>query len=214
MKRVLFTMAAALFVSLYSAMPAAAAGFGLVATTGSNDIEWTTDWTPSSFTTDAKHAGYGIVFDTNVARERMFNYRFEFTKAEAEFKNFTGTGRTMEIDGFAMNHTFGFGTQLSPALRFWLGPEIRLTWMDGALVGNSRADLDLFGFGYGAAMGLNINFPGQLTLALKAGYSMMNYVGEGDYWVGGTTYSWTDFDGDEDHAYFTFALIIRSPGDR
>ncbi|OGW26325.1 MAG: hypothetical protein A2X56_07080 [Nitrospirae bacterium GWC2_57_13] len=211
MKRVIFTIATALLVSLYSALPAAAAGFGLVATTGNNTIDWTSDWVVNSFSTDAEHSGFGIVFDTNVAKERMFNYRFEFTKAEATFKNFTAAGLAMEVDGFAMNHTFGFGTQLSPMLRFWVGPEIRMTWMDGALTNDPQADLDVFGFGVGAAIGLNINFPGQLTLALKGGYSLMNYVGEGDSPV---THNWTDYDGDEDHAYVTFALIIRSLGDR
>lgn len=214
MKRRLIVILAAAAVVLAGSTTAHAFGMGFWKSTGEKTSDWTADGVMQSL--KMKHDDMGIAFDTNVATNRLFNYRLEFGKAEIDIDPFFDpTAGKLEAEGIVMNHAFGFGMQASPLIRFWFGPEIRFTWVDGTASNDPLTDLDLFGFGFGATVGLNINLPGPLTLGIKGGYSIMNYTGEGDYYdpVFGT-YFWRDYDVDQDLTYVTVMLMFRSRGDR
>jgi len=177
------------------------------------------DWRANGVTrpSDMEHTDVGLTFDTNLAADRLFNYRFELGKAELEIKPFYDTvpPSKLELDGYVMSHDFGFGVQIIPLLRFWFGPELRFTWMDGTLASDPNVDLDLFGWGVGAAAGLNINFPGPVTIGIKGGYVVMNYRGEGQYYndlIG--TYSDRHYNVDQDLSYVTVMLMFRTGRDR
>lgn len=213
MKKIIMAFAVLALVFGFDLSTARAAGVGLFASMGSGSPDWTSDFTPFSFSTDMDHETFGLVFDTNLATQRLFNYRLEIGRTELTAKNFAGTGTDFDLDGFTMSHDFGFGAPLGQAVRFWLGPELRFTWVDGSLRGDPLYDMDLFGFGVGAAAGLNINLPANITLAVKAAYVMMNYTGDGHYRDTFGNYLWTDYDADEDLKYVTVALIIRAPWD-
>lgn len=205
---VILAVAAAL---LFSNTSAHAFGMGFWVSTGEKTSDWT--WNNTRMSSNMEHNDMGITLDTNLAKEKLFNYRLEFGKAEVDITPFFDQGGNMEADGLVMNHAFGFGMQITPLLRFWFGPELRFTWVDGTLNNDPNVDLDLFGFGVGATIGLNVNLPGPLTIGIKGGYSMMNYAGEGQYDTG-VGYSWRDYDIDQDLTYVTVMLMFRTSSDR
>ena len=215
MKKIMM-MAVLAATALFSASTAHAFGMGFWSSMGDKTSDWTSNGVRESL--KMEHNDMGITLDTNLATGRLFNYHLEFGKAKADIKPFFGetlTNTKMEVDGLVMNHAFGFGMPITPLFRFWFGPEIRFTWMDGTLPTDPNVDLDLFGFGFGAAVGFNVNLPGPLTLGIKGGYSIMNYAGEGQYFdtgLGG--YYWRDYDVDQDLTYVTVMLMFRTPGDR
>lgn len=217
MKKMFPAGIALVVVMLLSFSSAEAGGVGFFYSAGDKTSDWTADWTTTGARLSSKmeHTDFGIVFDTNLAKDRLFNYRVAFGKAEADIKPFFDTGAPMEIEGFVMTHDFGFGGRIASFLRLWVGPELRLTWMDGVLSTDPLVDLDLFGFGFGGAAGLNFNLPGSLTLGIKGAYVIMNYKGEGQYFDPGFgTYTWRDYDVEQDLAYVTVMLMFRTPGDK
>lgn len=213
MRKRIFVLLAAAAVLLISNTAAHAFGMGFWKSVGDKTSDWTSNGVRIS--SKMEHDDMGITLDTNLAKDSLFNYRLEFGKAEVDINPFfDSVGGSMEAEGLVMNHAFGFGMPITPLLRFWFGPELRITWVDGTVSNDPLADLDLFGFGFGAAAGLNINLPGPLTIGIKGGYSIMNYTGEGQYPIGGGLYSWRDYDVDQDLTYVTVMLMFRTRGDR
>lgn len=210
MKKLFLLFSTFAFVFCLGLSTASAMGFGLSATVGSGS----TDWTSSdfgAFSTDTDLSGFGFTIDTNLARERMFNYRLELAKTDLTLKNFAGAGGDFELDGMMMTHDFGFGMRFNPLMKLWFGPELRFMWLEGTNGVAGWGDLDLFGFGLGMGVGLNVNFPGQLTLSGKLGYLMMDYAAEGNHPPGS---SWETYDGEEDLVYLTVSFYFRSAGDQ
>lgn len=219
MKKMFLAWFAMFAVTLCAFSSAEAAGVGFFYSQGEKTSDWTSDWsmttTAARVSSQMEHTNFGLVFDTNVARDRLFNYRLELGKAEADIKPFFDQAPSnMKVEGIVMSHDFGFGTRLAPFIRLWLGPELRFTWMDGTLASDPLQDLDLFGLGFGGAVGLNFNLPGSVTLGIKGSYVVMNYTGEGQYNDPVFGYTWRDYDVDQDLALVTVMLMFRTPGDK
>jgi len=95
-----------------------------------------------------------------------------------------------------------------------------VTWVDGAPRNYSDYHLQLFGFGVGPVIGLNLNFDNNQTVVLKAGYQYLNYVGKGEGHFDHLTnaasaYSQTnDYDITEKLFYVTAVFLIRTSDDR
>ena len=192
---------------LLTTTPAAAGGIGLFISGGSVDAEWDGDYSNTEF--EGQHRDFGFAVDSNLNTDRLFNYRLEFGRAEWELDNFNGRGVGADIDGLVMNHDFGFGSQIAPSVRLWFGPELRLTLLEGELDGINARDIDLFGYGIGAAVGVNFSLPGRLTLAAKSGFVMMRYLGDGPNW-NGVAWRNSDYDVDEDLVYLGVSLFMRT----
>ncbi len=181
-----------------------AAGFGFYGSVGSGSGDWTYEGYPS-FDVDTTHQGVGFVFDTNVASDRLFNYQLNLG-----YDKFTldDSGDKLELSGLIISNSFGFGIVRNEAFRLWLGPEIRLAWSSGSKTGY---DYDLFGIGFGPALGMNFNLPGQVTLGIKTGYQIMSHTGEA---TEQSTGLWSDVDVDENMFYVNFVFMFRSGQDR
>lgn len=214
MKKLFLFFSTLVFMLCFGISTASAVGVGLSASMGNSTIDWTADTTSIlPFSTDSEHTGFGFSMDTNLARERMFNYRLEISKSDLTLKKFDPSylgGADFELDGIAFTNDFGFGARMGSALRMWFGPELKFMWLDGARTDDPAYDMDLFGFGFGAAVGLNFNLPGPVTLAAKLAYVMMDYAGDSDH----PTSGWVTYDGEEDLVYLTVTLFFRSSGDR
>ena len=191
--------------------PVYSVGFGLFLNGGNAEAKWDGDLLNAD--TDGKHLDFGFSLDTNLATDRLFNYRMELGKAYWEVERFNNEGVTADLDGMVMNQDFGFGGLVSDSVRLWLGPELRLTYLNGELNGVAPTDIDLFGYGFGAAVGADINFPGRLTLSVKAGYVMMNYYGNGPNWDG-VNWQKSDYAIDEDLIYAGLTLFFRTKSSR
>mgnify|MGYP001435639710 CR=1 FL=1 len=196
---------------LLMAAQAHAGGIGLFLSGGEVDAEWDGDYT--NIESEGTHRDFGFTVDSNLNTEKLFNYRLELGRAEWEPGNFNNRGVEADIDGLVMNHDFGFGSMIAPSVRLWFGPEIRLTLLEGELEGVNARDIDLFGYGFGGAVGVNFSLPGRLTLAAKTGFVMMRYLGDGPNWTG-STWQNSDYDVDEDLVYVGVSMFFRTRSTR
>lgn len=199
-----------------------AAGFGLYGSVSGGSTDWTVDnWSSTTldFSKDTRHVNFGMMLDTAPARDKLFNYQLSIGYDRFRNTNSEAWG-TADFEGLVISNCFGFGALITPSLRFWMGPEVRVTWLDGHPDLYKDYKIDLFGFGFGPVIGLNINFNESQTLALKVGYQIINYVGEGDGKFDHTTNSASlysnsyDYDLREKMVYFTVGFMFRSSGDR
>jgi hypothetical protein len=212
MLKVLFRRTVMVLLLLLIASPVCAGGIGIFFTGGDVEAEWDGDIT--SIKSDGWHRDFGLTIDSNLATDRLFNYRMELGRAEWEVDSFNNSGVDADLDGLVMTHTFGFGGLIAPPVRLWFGPELRFTRLDGELDGVTAArDIDLFGYGLGAAVGLNYNLPGRLTLAAKSGFVMMRYLGNGPNWDG-SVWQNSDYDVDEDLVYLGVSMYFRTTSNR
>lgn len=192
------------------ATSAYAVGFGIFASGGDVKAEWDGDL--RSAESDGKHRDLGFTLDTNLETERLFNYRLELGRAWWKIDDFNDQGVAADLDGLVINNDFGFGGLVTPSMRLWFGPEIRITLIDGNLDENQARDVDLFGYGFGIAAGANFNTAGRLTFAAKTGYVMMRYLGEGPNYNNNGWWD-SDYDLDEDLVYFGLSMFLRTKGD-
>lgn len=160
------------------------------------------------FDFDANKYGVGFVVDTNVAKDRVFNYRFAlgYQHHEREFDN----GVEGEFNGITMNHAFGFGLYRGRALRVWAGPSIRLS---ADVLHEDTDDLHVVDFsaGGGFQVGLNAHTDDRFSLAISFAYQYL-YVGEVMFWE---DYDDTDhFNGREHLCTLNVSFLFRSEGDR
>lgn len=192
---------------LVIATPGYAGGIGMFISGGEVEAEW--DGDIGNFDSDGKHRDFGFTVDSNLSTNRLFNYRLELGRARWDIDNFNNQGVDGDLEGLVMNHDFGFGGIIAPSVRLWFGPEIRFTILDGELDNVVARDIDLFGYGFGAAGGVNVNLPGRLTLAAKTGFVMMRYIGDGPNWDG-SGWQNSDYDIDEDLAYLSLSMYFRT----
>jgi len=149
---------------------AGAAGFGTYFDYNRGSSSWRADngYTTWDFDSDKKIVGLGFVFDTAVAKDKLFNYRlqlgFEAWKDESE------ADEELDLSGIAWTNDFGFGVLRTPNLRLWLGPELKLAYVKGTLEASPDLDMSLLNFGIGPTIGVNFNVGSTLTLAVKTGY--------------------------------------------
>ncbi|PLX98416.1 MAG: hypothetical protein C0623_12130 [Desulfuromonas sp.] len=190
------------------ATPVFAGGIGMYFQDGKvTDGDWDGDY---DFDIDSTHHDFGFVVDSNLATNRMFNYRLELGRTMLEIEDYNNrAGVDADLDGLVMNHNFGFGGLVAPNIRLWFGPEIRMELIEGDLEGATARDFDLYGFGVGATAGVNFNFPGRLSMSAKGGYIMMGYHGRGPNW-NGTAWESSHFSADTELAYVNFAFFFRT----
>lgn len=117
---------------------------------------------------DQDRAGIGIVYDTNVGRDALFNYRLGilYQKLDAD-----GTDSRLDLDGFTVESDYGFGIYRSDLVRLWLGPEVRLEYLEGH---GNRGPYDYtehtLSLGLGPVLGLNYHLNNDLSLVMRGGY--------------------------------------------
>lgn len=217
MKRVvLLSFAFVLFVC-FRTMPANAFGVGLFGNFNGGELI-------SKFL----NYGGGFVMDSNLAQNRIFNYRLEFGVSNCREEGykiysvpyylinpnpiFSTAGswhvyRKIWDNSLLMStvHYFGFGVFRNNLFRLWLGPQFTI----GGLLTNRLGVI----FGMGFAVGLNINIGDMFTMAI---------TGSGRFLFGaeykrvvleyGSQYSLTGFLGGD--GMVTLACMYRVPGDR
>jgi len=196
-----------LVILTFAAVSAEASGLGFYGSSGSGDSDidvgpfwWLVTNSTVSSKADLSTESVGLVFDTNLSEDRLFNYRLEIGKGTYSWE--IPGGSDTELKQVVMTHDFGFGILRNRAVRLWLGPEIRLTRINDDANGN---DYDLMGFGFGLALGLNININGPVTIAIKAG--ALNQTVNGD--VTYSDMSSDDVSSDDTVSFVSAALMFR-----
>ncbi len=165
---------------------------------GNNDVDF-----------DADQFGVGVVFDTNLAKDSLFNYRgtFGYRSSEHTFDTFLND---LELDagGFEMNHLFAIGIIRTKHVRVFIGPAIRV----GIDVFDTDSDIDLVNvdFGIGPELGMNLHLARHLTVSPWIAYQYHYLVQAVDIdGVGDDSY-----DGYEHVVKAGFSILFRSGSDQ
>jgi hypothetical protein len=125
--------------------------------------------------TESDSVGFGLIFDSNLAKDRLFNYRLN---ASLEFvdEEVGQAGLENQVQGtnFSFDQTFGFGIVRTPDVRVFLGPSLHLgvgRIDDHIRVIGTRVDYERTSFtaGLGPELGVNFNIGRHLTLS-TSGY--------------------------------------------
>jgi hypothetical protein len=141
--------------------------------------------------------GVGLLFDTNVAGDRFFNYRLNFGYSRI----FTHFNNENELNRISAINTFGFGVVRTGLVRFWLGPQVGVHFNFGEIstkfikndiahalyavngISNAFTSKDNFKIGKidaGLAIGVNLNLANNITIGLDGGIRYGLVVGSVD----------------------------------
>ena len=121
--------------------------------------------------------GLGFVLDTNVAKESVFGYRLvlQYTLAKLDSTNNPNI-TSLKKHKYDMIHNFAFGIVQKPGFKWWVGPRINTQIEHGS--GPEVEYQNSWGFGIGAATGVNFKVAQRIALAADLGY-------QGDILFGG-----------------------------
>ena len=221
MKRLLsITCLSAVFLFFFFMTDSMAAGIGFNVTGGSGSTKWdANNWSHSGsdrdfhLKTDNERTGIGFLLDTAVGSGKAFNYRLNIGTESLDYKvksvfRFTidpNLSGTFETKGRFMSHDFGFKLFERQKIRIWLGPEIRLSKVEGKLSSDRNYEISISSFGVGPVLGANLNIGKTLSLAFKVGALEMASYGELDY--NATGEDW-DIYSDNDHYIFANAGLL------
>ncbi len=220
MKRMVFFFI--VVFSVFSASSAHAVGFGLYGSYGIGSADWD-DGSYTDFSTDTNHKSAGISFDSSLSGRRLFNYHMNIGREVMDVKDFIARNAFLtipaytsdvELTGISMSHTFGFGGEIAPGIKMWLGPQLYFTWLKGNPSNIPGFKLDGNGVGFGPSLGINFNLPSGLTLVVKAGYLITRYDFDGEGILNSRYIYNTNYDVDENFTYVNFEIMFRTPGDR
>ncbi len=161
-------------------------------------------------------SNFGVVMDTTVARNRLFNYRFSLVKEDNDAD--PSAFDRINASGITMVHDFGFAAFRNRYVRLWLGPELRAAFYGDITPSKSIPGTDTsggaVGFGLGAVVGVNVHMPKLVTFSFTAGYHLLSaYVGEYDLTSSTFFESTQDVDVDSNGTYFNASIIFRLGND-
>jgi hypothetical protein len=220
MKTLKSLFAALALVCFFGLPDAYAVGLGLYGSTGGGTADWSPD-TTADFRKSSEHQSYGFALDTAPASDNLFNYNLNFGYDRFSSKNtkHSNAWENTDLEGVLMSHNFGFGGLITPSMRVWFGPELRIEWLEGAPSNFSDYKIRLFGVGFGPVLGLNFSLGERLTGVFKVGYQNVQYHGYGrgryshttDSAIGPNEY---DYDIREKLVYVTFEFLARTSGSR
>lgn len=115
--------------------------------------------------------GLGLVYDSNIAFDKLFNYRIDIGWQHT-FRD--GDNGDIDGNGVAIVQSFGFGVWRRPDYRIWIGPVIRVSF---DAYDPDVGDLYSVGAGGGPQLGLNYHLNEKISLSGTVAYQYM-YVAE------------------------------------
>lgn len=171
------------------------AGFGRLKTTDSS-IFGGPD-TTNSF--DETRWAAGLMYDTNVRQDRLFNYRLGIS-----YQNMKASSGNESIDlhGVSFDNDFGFALIRNEVMRLWAGPEVRMEYVEGKIRdANGRFHDNNTAFGIAPVVGANIHLNEDFSLCLKGGYMFLEGVRIFSGW-------------EERYGFFSIGIMQRFGADR
>jgi hypothetical protein len=142
-------------------------GVGACASIGSGSFNFRELEKDESSRSDVNsYLGGGILFDTAVAEDEVFNYRvnFGFEIWKRDFVLNEDTGRYH----ITLYNSFGFGIVRLQWMRLWLGPQLGLQYLRQSATGSSYRH-EGFGMTLGAVAGVNFNIGRDFSIGLDGG---------------------------------------------
>ncbi len=128
-------------------------------------------------------AGIGFMFDSNLGKDSLFNYRLglEYTKETVDTDDGHSCSGDCEFGSrYNMVNTFGFGVLRTKMVRLWVGPRLNIA-MDAYSDANDN-NFKRVGFeiGIAPAVGVNVNFGRYFALSADVDYRFAGTFGAGD----------------------------------
>ena len=196
-----------------------AAGLGVYGSVAGGRADWSPD-DAANFKKTTGHLDFGLALDTAPARDKLYNYNL--TVGYGIFRNMNNTAwGNADLDGLIVSNSFGFGALVTPKVRVWFGPEVKVTWVDGHPRNYSNYKINLFGVGKGLVLGVNFNDDNKLTTIVKFGFQVFDYKGQGKGFFSHETNSATtsyrsgrDYDVREKMVTLTLEFLFRTSDDR
>lgn len=158
--RIFFIAAALCCMVLFSVKAAMALGLGVYADGAYNKFSVSGEGGTADID-DFGFVGAGLVLDTCVARDKLFNYRLGLGYQKDVKYPDLGTHK------ISMNNYFGFGVVRMEKFRWWLGPQLGLRYY---IIESEDGNMDEAGGNVGLATGFNINLGKVFTLGLELGF--------------------------------------------
>jgi len=190
-----FLIAIILFTGM-SARSASALSFGIYGQYKTASAELNTDyfdpdpmllgWEEDA---DAERSlfGFGLLIDTAVAKDKLFNYRLQLGIASGSISiDGTQYSKSIGLTEYHMYHSFGFGIVRTDGLRLWLGPQLGLGQARGSYsyAGKSGMKYIETFASIGAVLGLNAHVSERVSLGFTGGarnnFTEVNYSTDND----------------------------------
>lgn len=113
--------------------------------------------------------GLAIIFDTAVAKDRLFNYRLNIDCSSVLMqKDLVFSNISYSVNRLTVANTFGFGFIRTPFMRVWAGPQLALTYEFKNR--NSTIFNPVLYNKIGPMVGVNIHAGNNMTFAVEMGF--------------------------------------------
>lgn len=205
MTRVRFTVAvtlAALVALAGFAARAEAVSVGVYGSVGGGGGDWDDD----GWERDTRHGGFGFALEAPVGFF-PFSYRLGVGWEHIVFEGLRGLP-DLDLDGVVVDQALTFDIASSYATRFWVGPELRLAFLqsDGSL----GEDRNFFGAGVGPVLGVDLALGPTVALSWKLGFLVTSYSTDDDTWANdGSGDGHADDTLEEGHGYLSLTIFFR-----
>lgn len=148
-------------------------GFGVAGSVASGDLKASSEslfgyGTPTA-RYDQTRRSIGVIYDTNVGRDAIFNYRLGISYQDLKARSSEGRFR---LEGVSIENDFGFSLVRSEALRLWVGPELKIEYLEGnnETATGYQDHMGVLGVGVGPVAGVNYRLGNDVSLTVKGGY--------------------------------------------
>jgi hypothetical protein len=176
-------------VLMFCSSQAYAIGLGFIA--GASYENWRVnkdvEGADQDYRGDRRVMNWGGVLDTRVRKDRYLGYRLTVRREE-------NNGGKIDMKGLSATHALTLGLIRTKSMRVWAGPELKLTYYNDLTL-NTNEDVvynssdgigqsglgDVWGFGFGPVVGLNIHLPKLLSFTVSAAALSTSYTGDTDY---------------------------------
>ncbi len=171
----------ALSLLLTMPMAASAAGIGIYAPI--NIVEREKENYSTADTFEYKPAaGFGLVYDTNVGENKIYNNRLSFEYHRVELDSINGQSinngaYTYTKTKYNIINTFSFALFRNERLRSWIGPRLNVQSQSMVSSADSTYSRNDIGIGIAAATGVNVNLGNTVALAFDIDYHYVNIQG-------------------------------------
>jgi hypothetical protein len=163
---------------------ASAAGFGVyLKTENDSSVDWTLSdpgFADEEADGSIRTQGVGFVLDTAPTDQDVFNYRLNvgYERLEGTIDHIDPSfgifSEEFNLDGLAVDHTFGFAVFKKEKVRVWLGPQLKVGFYAGS---DSSVDTVMARLGIGFLVGANFKVASHFTIAGTVGVSASGYGG-------------------------------------
>lgn len=195
MKQLSAILFLSLLFSLSVAVPSSMAlGLGFYYTSGWGEAVYDAEDDADNtwdFDVDLERRGYGLVFDTAVAKDRLVNFRLNL--GGYNWEEADESGNHIDLDGVQAVADLGFGLVRNPYLRLWVGVEFTGAYGDGSLEENDAYEITMINLGAGPVLGTNFHMGDRVSFGVKAGWLYERFIGEGENTITDTTVDYTGY---------------------